>query len=29
MIASIFESQRVGGPVEMPLKTRVNPLTLI
>jgi predicted dehydrogenase len=29
MIASIFESQRLGGPVEMPLKTRVNPLTLL
>ncbi len=29
MIASIFESQRIGGPVEMPLETRVNPLTLI
>lgn len=29
MIASIFESQRLGGPVEIPLKSRVNPLTLL
>lgn len=29
MIAAVFESHRVGGPVEMPLKTRVNPLTLL
>jgi predicted dehydrogenase len=28
MTAAVFESQRVGGPVEFPLKTRVNPLTL-
>ena len=29
MIAGVFESQRVGGPVELPLKTRQNPLTLL
>jgi predicted dehydrogenase len=29
MIAAVFESQRTGGTVEMPLKTRVNPLTLL
>ncbi len=29
MIVSCFESQRVGGPVSLPLKTRVNPLTLL
>lgn len=29
MIVAIFESQRVGGPVPLPLKTRVNPLTLL
>ncbi len=29
MIVSIFESARVGGPVTLPLKTRVNPLTLL
>lgn len=29
MIAAVFESHRVGGPVDMPLKTRVNPLTLL
>jgi predicted dehydrogenase len=29
MIAAVFESHRVGGPVTFPLKTRVNPLTLI
>ena len=28
MIAAIFESQRLGKPVELPLKTRVNPLSL-
>jgi len=28
MIAAVFESHRVGGPVQLPLKTRVNPLTL-
>jgi predicted dehydrogenase len=27
MIAAVFESQRLGKAVEMPLKTRVNPLT--
>jgi predicted dehydrogenase len=27
MICAVFESQRVGGPVTFPLKTRVNPLT--
>ncbi len=29
MIAAVFESQRIGGPVELPLKTRENPLTLL
>ena len=29
MIAAAFESQRVGAPVPLPLKTRVNPLTLL
>lgn len=30
MIAAIYESHRLGGgPVEMPLKTRENPLTLL
>jgi predicted dehydrogenase len=29
MTAAVFESQRVGGPIEFPLKTRVNPLTLL
>jgi predicted dehydrogenase len=29
MIAAVFESHRVGGPVDLPLKTRVNPLTLL
>lgn len=29
MIAAVFESHRLGGPVEFPLKTRVNPLTLL
>jgi predicted dehydrogenase len=29
MIAAVFESQRVGKPVELPLKTRVNPLSLM
>ena len=29
MIASVFESQRVGGPVKLPLKTRANPLSLL
>ena len=28
MIAAVFESQRVGGPVSFPLQTRENPLTL-
>jgi predicted dehydrogenase len=28
MIAAVFESQRVGHPVELPLKTRENPLSL-
>jgi len=28
MIAAVFESHRLGGPVELPLKTRENPLTL-
>lgn len=29
MIAAVFESHRHGRPVELPLKTRVNPLTLL
>jgi predicted dehydrogenase len=29
MIAAVFESHRVGGPVNFPLKTRENPLTLL
>ena len=29
MIVAVFESHRVGTPVELPLKTRVNPLTLL
>jgi len=29
LINAMFESQRVGGPVTLPLKTRVNPLTLL
>lgn len=29
MIAAIFESQRLGRPVSLPLETRVNPLTLL
>jgi predicted dehydrogenase len=29
MIAAVFESHRVGRAVEMPLKTRVNPLSLL
>ena len=29
MIASVFESHRVGGPIELPMVTRVNPLTLL
>jgi hypothetical protein len=29
MIAAVFESQRQGRPVPIPLKTRVNPLTLL
>ncbi|HZN36848.1 MAG TPA: Gfo/Idh/MocA family oxidoreductase [Pirellulaceae bacterium] len=29
MIAAVFESHRVGGPVTFPLKTRVNPLSLL
>lgn len=29
MIAAVFESHRVGGPVSLPLDTRVNPLTLL
>lgn len=29
MIAGVFESHRVKGPVTLPLKTRVNPLTLL
>ncbi len=29
MICAVFESQRIGGPVLWPLKTRVNPLSLL
>jgi hypothetical protein len=29
MIAAVFESQRLGKPVEIPLATRKNPLTLL
>ncbi|MBQ18402.1 MAG: 3-chlorobenzoate-3,4-dioxygenase [Planctomycetaceae bacterium] len=29
MIAGVFESHRVGGPVEFPLKNRKNPLTML
>lgn len=29
MIAAVFESHRVARPVELPLKTRANPLTLL
>jgi predicted dehydrogenase len=29
MIAAVFESHRVGGEVELPLNTRVNPLSLL
>src|SRR5262245_43230215 len=29
MIAAVFESHRVRGPVELPMATRVNPLTLM
>jgi len=29
MMGGIFESHRVGAPVTIPLKTRVNPLTLL
>jgi hypothetical protein len=27
MISAVFESQRVGGPVKMPLVNRENPLS--
>lgn len=29
MIAAVFESERLGGPVSLPLTTRINPLTLL
>lgn len=29
MIAAVFESNRVGGPIDLPLTTRVNPLSLM
>ena len=29
MIAAVFESHRLGGPVDFPLKNRKNPLTLL
>ena len=29
MISAVFESHRVSGPIELPMATRVNPLTLM
>ncbi len=29
MIAAVFESHRVGGPIDLPLQTRNNPLSLL
>jgi hypothetical protein len=29
MIAAVFESHRLNAPVTFPLKTRINPLTLL
>ncbi len=29
MISAVFESNRVGGPIELPMATRINPLTLM
>ena len=29
MISAVFESHRVSGPIELPMPTRVNPLTLM
>ncbi len=29
MIVAVFESQRIGGPVTLPLKNRQNPLTML
>jgi hypothetical protein len=29
MISAVFESHRTGGPVNFPLKTRENPLSLL
>ena len=29
MVAAVFESQRVGGPVNLPLENRQNPLTML
>ncbi|MBM3803638.1 MAG: Gfo/Idh/MocA family oxidoreductase [Acidimicrobiia bacterium] len=29
MISAVFESHRVGGPIALPMATRVNPLTLM
>lgn len=29
MISAVFESHRVGGPIDLPMTTRVNPLTLM
>ena len=29
MIAAVFESHRVAGPIALPLKTRENPLSLL
>jgi predicted dehydrogenase len=29
MIAAVFESSRIGGPVDLPLKNRVNPFSLL
>ena len=29
MIVAVFESHRLGGPAELPLKNRQNPLTML
>ena len=29
MIAAVFESHRIDGPVSLPLKNRTNPLTML
>ena len=28
-IVAVFESQRLGGPVKLPLENRQNPLTML